>query len=80
MYLVYKNVNDNMKLHYGLLLTTLANINEFTLYVNVSPRGDLKNKKLDYKKLHIDSVSLEYAVSICKTERIIKDTLPEYFL
>ena len=57
MYIVYKNTNDSNRLHKGVLITN--NITEHTVYVDVIPEGDLRTSELDWKNLHIQSVSMK---------------------
>ena len=80
MFLVYKNVNDDMKFHYGRLLTNPHNISENTIYVDVSPMGTLKEKQLDWKNQHISSIGVEHCVCLVETEELIRKHLPEHFL
>ena len=72
MFIVYKNNNDENKLHIGELLTSPDIINEHTLYIDVVPKGDIVKKELDWKNSHISSIGMDEIVTTAESVESIE--------
>jgi len=79
LYVVYKNDQDERKLHIGTLLTSIDKL-EHVLYIDVIPMGHLVTRKLDWKNQHISSVNMEDVKGISQSVGAIELAYAEYFI
>jgi len=79
LYVIYENDQDEMKLHIGILLTSVDKL-ETALYVDLQPLGDLVNRKLDWKNQHISSVDSRYLKGAAHSIGAIELAYAEYFI
>lgn len=80
MFVVYKNSDDRMNLHYGTVLTPLDKVDEYILYIDILPIGDIVNRNPDWKKQYIKSVSVKDLVCFIDSEELIKRRFAQYFI
>lgn len=71
MRIVYKNTNDDNRLHSGIVLA--SSINEYTQYLDVIPEGRIETGIKDWKTCNIASIHLQ---DIVGTE----EDFAEYFV
>jgi len=79
LYVVYENDQDEMKLHIGILLTSVDKL-DHVLYIDVIPMGNISTREMDWKNSHISSIGMEDVKGISSSVGAIELAYSEYFI